>query len=107
MATPTTAPRHNATGTPLTDDRRFLLAVVRTWAGDVEGNDADERYVSRAADDLAAEYDTTTEVVLGDWMAGALWGLDHRTTCVGCGDADYAPTCPSCQMDAGIPVGQR
>lgn len=99
-------PRHRSTGTKLTDDRRYRLAVIRSWASDDEGDEAADAYVLGVAAELAAEYEgVDAEGILMDWMAGTLWGFDRRDTCYGCDTDEYAPTCPSCQLDAGVNVG--
>ena len=98
--TPTTDHPHNR----LVADRRYRLAVVRAWASE-EGNDAADAYITAQAEALAADHGIDVEVILGDHMAGTLWGFGSRGTCYGCDTDDYYPTCPSCQLDAGVKVG--
>ena len=94
-----------ATATVLLSDRRYRLLVVRAWASseEIEADPVDSpaaRYVETTVAALAAYYAIDPEVVY-DYVAGALWGMEHLDECYGCGERDYSPTCPSCQLDAG------
>lgn len=102
MSTTTTTTAHQ-----LTTDDRFRLALVRLWAegeaiDDPDGNGA--LYVELATRVLARAHGVDEDTVT-DYLAGALWGMERHTACVRCGDADYHPTCPSCQIDAGMILG--
>lgn len=89
----------------LVADRRYRLAAIRAWASDPAGDDEADAYITAQAEALAADHGIDVEVILSDHLAGTLWGFDRRGTCYGCDSDDYYPTCPSCQLDAGVKVG--
>ena len=93
----------------LVDDRRYRLLLVRGWADGnaIEADPIDSdaaRYMVAGVEAVAADYGVDPDHVW-DRIAGTLPTMARRTGCVGCGDLDYVPTCPSCRIDAGVTLG--
>ena len=93
----------------LTTDPRYRQALVRLLV-DGEAISADPfdgdaaRFVQDRIDALAAAYEIDTDTVI-EFLAGSLWGAENAESCISCGWDHYSPTCPSCQIDAGVTLG--